>query len=192
MSDLNSSLRDPTVIKDFPNYMIDKDGNVYSKISKKILKPIPNSKGYHLVSLCKNGSSKRITIHKLVLEAFESKRPHGLQAAHLDGNPSNNKIENLKWTTPKENTSHKNIHKTMKKGIDIPTSKFTNEQVLEIRESFNYDNNRKGNRNATYFAKKYGVSRRTIRSMINGETYKDVPMPKRKGLLEKWKGKGLR
>lgn len=55
-------------------------------------------------------SSERRHIHVLVLEAFIGKRPDGFVCCHLNGLPFDNRVENLKWGTHKENYDHRIIH----------------------------------------------------------------------------------
>ena len=43
-------------------------------------------------------------IHVLVAELFLGDRPDGMQIDHIDGDKSNNCLENLEYVTPKENT----------------------------------------------------------------------------------------
>lgn len=42
-------------------------------------------------------------VHQLVLEAFVGPRPEGLVARHLNGDPTDNRPENLAWGTQSEN-----------------------------------------------------------------------------------------
>lgn len=42
-------------------------------------------------------------VHCLVLEAFVSPRPDGMVTRHLNGNPADNRVENLAWGTQAEN-----------------------------------------------------------------------------------------
>lgn len=44
------------------------------------------------------------TVHSLVLEAFTGPCPEGMEARHLDDNPTNNRLENLVWGTRSENS----------------------------------------------------------------------------------------
>jgi hypothetical protein len=46
---------------------------------------------------------KVVLVHDLVLTAFRGPAPAGHVARHLDGNPSDNRIEKLKWGTRSEN-----------------------------------------------------------------------------------------
>jgi hypothetical protein len=52
------------------------------------------------VKLGKNNSR---LVHILVLEAFVGPRPDGAYGLHWDDDPSNNRVENLRWGTPSEN-----------------------------------------------------------------------------------------
>lgn len=46
---------------------------------------------------------KTYKVHRLVCEAFHGPPPDGADTLHLDENPANNRPENLKWGTRKEN-----------------------------------------------------------------------------------------
>jgi hypothetical protein len=46
------------------------------------------------------------SIHSLVAKAFLKKEPHHQCVNHKDCNKENNNVENLEWTTIKENTKH--------------------------------------------------------------------------------------
>lgn len=68
----------------------------------KMCKQTLNTWGYMTVNLSKNGKSNTKRVHRLVAVTFigESK----LQIDHIDGNKLNNKLDNLEYVTPKENT----------------------------------------------------------------------------------------
>ncbi len=76
----------------------------------KKLKPINGSKGYFNVSININGKIRPVGIHRLVLDAFSGPCPYGYQTRHLDGNPQNNHISNLKWGTALDNARDRLIH----------------------------------------------------------------------------------
>src|SRR5437868_422596 len=70
----------------------------------KLLKCRRDSYGYLTIEI-PNGARHSIKyrrIHVLVAEAFLGPRPSGYQCAHLDGDPQNARLDNLKWTTVKE------------------------------------------------------------------------------------------
>lgn len=51
-------------------------------------------------------------VHQLVLCAFRGPPKAGEECRHLDGNPTNNRIENLVWGDPKENYQDRIRHGT--------------------------------------------------------------------------------
>jgi hypothetical protein len=57
------------------------------------------SRGY--MQICINRST--VNIHVLVAKAFFGPRPDGYHICHKDGDKTNNKIENLRYDTPKNN-----------------------------------------------------------------------------------------
>jgi HNH endonuclease len=73
------------------------------------LKPQTNKRGYQSI---KFGRWKRFRLHSLVLECFVGPRPPGMECRHLDGNPSNNALENLAWGTRSENRADQVRHGT--------------------------------------------------------------------------------
>ena len=78
----------------------------YRTVPEKIRKP-NIMKGYHCISLIKNKSHKVYRIHRLVIEHFKEEAPSSEhQVNHIDGDKSNNCVDNLEWVTPKENTQH--------------------------------------------------------------------------------------
>ena len=89
---------------------------------ERILKPIINRDGYMFVRLCKNGKCKNMRIHKLVANAFLGEC--NLQVDHIDGNKLNNRLDNLEYVTPKENTQ-----RAWKKGI----AKYTEERKNKLK-----------------------------------------------------------
>jgi hypothetical protein len=97
------------VIQNWPNYLISKDGRVYSKRLGKYLEQKTLPSGYNSVKLCKDTVMKDYYIHVLVAEQFLE--PSNiirtlLIVNHKDGNKSNNKLSNLEWMTEKENMNH--------------------------------------------------------------------------------------
>lgn len=59
--------------------------------------------GYLYVSLYKGRKVKKKRIHRLVLEAFVGPCPEGMECLHGDGNPANNRLDNLRWASPSDN-----------------------------------------------------------------------------------------
>lgn len=62
-----------------------------------------NDQGRPHVTLRKPGSRVHRKVHSLVLSAFVGPRADGMEACHGDGNPANNRLENLRWDTRRGN-----------------------------------------------------------------------------------------
>lgn len=76
--------------------------------TKGILKPKYNkSNGYYSYCIIDSkGKYNYCYIHRLVAQAFIYTNNFNLQINHIDGDKSNNKVDNLEWCTRKENMSH--------------------------------------------------------------------------------------
>ncbi len=91
-------------IKNFPEYRINKYGDIWSVKYQNYLKGSYNP--YHSVVLVKNGKYKNKYIHRLIAENFIPNPENKPQINHKDGDKKNNSIDNLEWCTSKENIQH--------------------------------------------------------------------------------------
>lgn len=79
-------------------------GVEYTRVmGERILVPLPSSKGYLRVRLSKNGVTTRHSVHRLVLLAHRGECPPGHEACHADDQRTNNRLSNLRWSTPEAN-----------------------------------------------------------------------------------------
>lgn len=90
------------------DYRISTYGNVLSfKNGKtKLLKPGTDKHGYRFVVLSESGKSRLYYIHRLVALFFIKNPENKLEIDHIDGNRTNNNIDNLRWVTRKENANN--------------------------------------------------------------------------------------
>jgi hypothetical protein len=105
-------------IKDFDNYEVSNLGNVrrldsfvfqsgrYNHYKGRVLKQENVKGGYKRVTLCKNNSTKRFQVHRLVAITFIENSKNKPCVNHIDGDKSNNQISNLEWVTYSENERH--------------------------------------------------------------------------------------
>lgn len=129
-------------IPGFPSYSITKDGRIWSNPRRDRrkhsrgdfwLKPRVDKKNYLYIILYANFRKYTRRIHRLVLETYVGTRPQGLQCRHLDGNPLNNNLDNLKWGTPQENINDRARVGMTACGERQGASKLTGKKVQIIR-----------------------------------------------------------
>lgn len=72
--------------------------------------------GYQRIVLMKDGIKKRFMCHRIVAQEFIPNPNNKPFVNHIDGNPANNKVENLEWCTQEENEQHSvnTLDKTMR------------------------------------------------------------------------------
>lgn len=78
----------------------------------KTLKPRVDENGYHRYTLSLAKKRRQDRAHTLVLVAFVGPRPDGLEGCHNDGNPGNNRLDNLRWGTRSSNAKDRVMHRT--------------------------------------------------------------------------------
>jgi len=124
-------------LKRFPNYIIYREGLIFSRRKGGFLKPETSHKGYKRVVLVdNNGAIKKYSVHRLVAEAYipnKNKKPF---VCHIDSDPGNNYVDNLRWDDAMGNMRDR-MGRGMyldQKGENNYCSKLTEKEVIEIRE----------------------------------------------------------
>ena len=72
----------------------------------KLLSPVHQADGYLTVNL----SGKVIGVHRVVALTFLPNSDGKPYVNHIDGIKTNNRLDNLEWCTPQENTKHAFVH----------------------------------------------------------------------------------
>lgn len=83
-----------------------RSGKMMRKYQERIITPQHNKQGYLSVSLYKNGKSKRHLVHRLVMLAFVPNAENKPHIDHINTIKDDNRLENLRWATPKENANN--------------------------------------------------------------------------------------
>lgn len=91
-------------IKSNPDYQISNLGRVWSKKSNHYMKPQKDACGYLRVQLYMgNGKARTEKVHRLVAIAFLDNPDNLPEVNHINHIRDDNRVENLEWTTHKEN-----------------------------------------------------------------------------------------
>lgn len=115
-------------------YQVSNLGRVKRVTTGRILKGDKITGGYLLVSLYKNNTKSNKYIHRLVAEAFISKSENKPQVNHIDEDKTNNRVDNLEWSTAKENVNHgtRNERSSKTKSIAIIATNTTTCESTEF------------------------------------------------------------
>lgn len=97
-------------------------------------------RGYLKVTLSKDNKLKYISVHRLIAEAFIPNPENKSFIDHINGNRADNRIENLRWVTQKENMNNPITRKresNSKKGEKNPQYQKpkTEKQLEALRKS---------------------------------------------------------
>lgn len=87
-------------------------GNSSMRIPGRMKVAQANHDGRLRVHLQRAGSSVKLQVHRLVLQAFVGPCPPGMECRHLNGDEQDNRVENLRWGTPSENARDRVRHGT--------------------------------------------------------------------------------
>ena len=82
------------------------NGKTYYNKQELVMKPSMMTIGYYCVTLTRNAIQEKKYIHRLVAEAFIPNPHNYAEVDHIDANPTNNDVSNLRWVTHEENMRH--------------------------------------------------------------------------------------
>jgi len=108
--------RDYRRVEGYEDYIVSNYGEVFSTKHGKcrMLKASAHKdgSGYLTVALCQGGIRRTLTVHALVGDAFVGIRTSGMTFDHIDRNNQNNRAENIRLATKREQT----LNREMKRG----------------------------------------------------------------------------
>ena len=149
-------------------------GDIANKSGAKLKSRISN-KGYLIIDINISGRSrKHLKVHRLVAQAFIPNLDQKYAVNHIDFDKLNNNVENLEWSTCRENILH-SLHKDPKfilhrdrpdqRGSKNKSSKLAEYQVFQIREKLT------SGQSLRFIASQFNVSPSTILSIKSGKNW---------------------
>ncbi len=136
------------------------------KHSGRVIRGSIDKQGYRRVILCKRGQEKCTLVHILVAKAFLGPRPSlKHEVNHDNGIKNDNRVSNLEWMTPKENTNH-----AMRTGLRIKNGrgdknyacKVSDRDVAEILKRHKLGETQQS------LADEFGINQATVSKYVRG------------------------
>lgn len=126
----------------------------------------PDKNGYLTACLSINQNREKARVHRLVTEAFTPNPQNKPQVNHINSVITDNRVENLEWCTPQENTDHLiKYGKGLRRGNDHSNSKLTYSKLKVIKKRVSEGET------YTSIAKTYGCHSGTISRAVTGKTW---------------------
>lgn len=159
-----------------PGYFASTDGHIIGKCGSVLAPYVRN--GYAYVLIYTGKTRRKWRVNRVICETFNGPPPTSLhQAAHNDGDKSNNAPSNLRWATCKENFYDRFDHGTWPAGTKNGQAKLTEDQVKIIKFEYSIALTPKGpvrRGKRQELAHRFGVSVSLIRNIIAGNGWKHV------------------
>lgn len=138
-------------------------GAIYSSRIKgsegvKTLLKGSNCNGYRVHTLVLNGSRKQVKAHRIVWIASNGLIPSDLQIDHINRDRTDNRLENLRLVTSRENC----LNREDNSGEKNPAAKLTDNEVILIRSLY-----AQGNCTVRELAADFNISKSQIHNIIS-------------------------
>lgn len=163
----------------YPEYVISDDGRVQGpgrgcrkgprSGAPRWLKAraLPHSGHLYVNVRDREGGVKSMYVHRLVALAFLGEPRPDQVVRHLNGNPADNRVENLAWGTRRENSADMLRHDTWRNQSTSPV-RLNWGIAREIRDEF-----AAGGSTRQELADRYGVSYTTVVNLISGRSWRE-------------------
>ena len=124
-------------------YIVNDEGRIFNKETKKFLKGNISPAGYHYIRLSIDGVKYRFYTHRLVGKYFLENFEENKVINHKDGNKLNNNLNNLECVSQSENIKHAHDNsliseKRKSKYFDFETDNLKDEKWLPYKENDKY------------------------------------------------------
>lgn len=122
---------------EYGSYEVSTNGRVRTiRTGKVLVAALPPKRRYLIVNLGQGGGERiSVAVHRLVLETWGEAKPSSKhEARHLNGVPTDNRVENLCWGTASENSADQVRHGRINiKGLDGTMVQVTPSLLQRVR-----------------------------------------------------------
>lgn len=130
----NGRIRAPAHTTTFHRQRLGVAQTYEATFKERDLSPYITNRGYAEVATLQNGKRVKMSVHRLVAQAFSSGYEEALTVNHIDGNKTNNKPSNLEWVSLSRNVQHQwETGLADLRGEKNPHAKLTSKRVVYIR-----------------------------------------------------------
>lgn len=152
-------------VKSLARKIIEKNTGKTYMLNGRIMKDRNMSNGYIQACLRKDGKYHYKYVHRLVAISFIDNPNNFKVINHINCNKKDNRVQNLEWTTYKNNSIHASKNLLIKHGEKHHQTFLSNSQVLEIKRLIK---NGKTNRQ---IADKFDISIKLVYDIKVGYTW---------------------
>jgi hypothetical protein len=150
------------------NYLVSNFGKVFSIKRGIIMKTRYDKQGYEVLVLHSNTGAVNRSVHRLVALAFIPNALNLPQVNHIDGNKSNNFVNNLEWVSASVNNQHAFDLGLRKSGENHYKAKLTESDVKDIKYLLTQGVPQRA------ISKYFPVGRSTIAKIANNQIWKQL------------------
>lgn len=138
----------------------------------RVLTPGSVGRGYLQVCLRREGRAHMRRVHCMILETFVGPKVPGQECRHLNGNPSDNRLSNLRWGTPLDNSADRRRHgRIAAMGGELnPRARLSEMSVRTILRLAEFQTVTRRE-----IAAAFGVCHATIAHILCGRSWRSVP-----------------
>jgi hypothetical protein len=108
-------------INNYPGYFIYPDGSIWAKETQGrkegFMNMKPNHEGYLRLGLTNQNGESKFRLHRLLAEHYIPNPNNFEEVDHIDGNPQNNSLDNLRWCDRNTNCMNRRIFKNNTSGF---------------------------------------------------------------------------
>ena len=153
-------------------YQVSNLGSIRSIIKKPFLAMVlaKDKTGYLSVQFSVKGKKYRHRVHRLVALSFIDNVYGSPVINHKDGDKRNNRVNNLEWTTYRDNAVHAMRIGLSPKGEKSSLSKLKEKDVIDIRRMWKLKQKTQGE-----MAEIFSIDQTTISLVVNRKTWKHIP-----------------